>query len=206
MFFDDICYVFIILNTFLERHKMKQLLLHRAPTLFNIKQLEEAEKYEQTNIKYFGNYEINIHEEDNNAENIIKKYLENSYLENLIFHVAEKFSYNCFYIQETNTLIMPYRCCFVSSDLYYMVFFHEIAHSTSHKNITNREKLLSVKLLTEKDEEKIAKMVAIFMCIYVFKKYKYLWHMFLLLNKEKPSIQVMKESIKAFKYILKCCK
>jgi len=102
-----------------------------------------------------------VHEPNDFAEDIVSNYLSsNDGLE--ITHIENKAYYNL----TRDFVNMPRKEVFVDSDSYYKTLFHELAHSTGHKNRLNRNTLLEVNFWgdnTYAKEELIAEISSMYM-------------------------------------------
>jgi len=89
------------------------------------------------------------------AQNIIEDYVSRSNVKFIHFAGSDR----AYYSPAFDKIIMPTRSQFESSSEYYSTAFHEMAHSTGHKNRLNRiDKLASFSTETYSKEELIAEL------------------------------------------------
>lgn len=124
--------------------------------VFNIAQCEGIEpKVMDEIISDVTNEPIEI------AENISKSYIDRQGNLKLV-HFDDK----AYYSVSRDIVNMPKLDTFIDSDSYYKVLFHELAHSTGHKDRLNRKTLLEVNKWGDKTyakEELVAEISAMYL-------------------------------------------
>ena len=78
-----------------------------------------------------------------------------------------KESDRAYYQPSTDSIIMPLLNQFNSSQSFYSTFFHEISHSTGHKNRLNRKEVMETSFFGSCDygtEELTAELTSAFIC------------------------------------------
>jgi len=136
------------------KNRYKEVVTLQYSNVFNIAQCDGIEP-----IK--GDTKEIVHEPNEFAEDIISNYLSsNDGLE--ITHIENKAYYNL----TRDFVNMPRKEVFVDSDSYYKTLFHELAHSTGHKDRLNRSTLLEVNFWgdnTYAKEELVAEISSMYM-------------------------------------------
>lgn len=95
------------------------------------------------------------------AENLSKSYIDKQGSLKLVH-----FDDSAYYSHNTDVVNMPKLNTFVDADSYYKVLFHELAHSTGHKDRLNRKTLLEVNKwgdTTYAKEELVAEISAMYL-------------------------------------------
>ena len=79
--------------------------------------------------------------------------------------LTHKDNIGCFYRPATHTINMSSQNTFISPDDYYKVLFHELTHSTGHKDLLNRKNLNTTNANKKaySQEELVAELGALFM-------------------------------------------
>jgi len=128
----------------------KKFPLLRYFKVFNVEYIEGIEFDKEL-------FETNEIENNEIADNIINNYLDNESIE-------IKNGSNASYNPVSDFITMPSKEIFTSRSGYYSTLFHEMAHSTGHKNRLNR--LEATKFGTEKyaKEELVAEITSCFLC------------------------------------------
>ena len=100
-----------------------------------------------------------------NEPNVVAESLSKSYIDNQgtlkLVHIED----SAYYSPNRDVVNMPKLDTFVDSDSYYKVLFHELAHSTGHKDRLNRKTLLEVNKwgdTTYAKEELVAEISAMY--------------------------------------------
>ena len=118
---------------------------------FNVFNIEQTEGVEWSKVEF----ESNI-----SAEEIIEGFESKPE----IIHSA---SDRACYIPKLDTVRMPLKEAFVSVDTYYSTLFHELAHSTGHKDRLSRKGITDTAYFGDADyseEELIAEFASAFLC------------------------------------------
>jgi len=100
-----------------------------------------------------------------NEPNVVAESLSKSYIDNQgtlkLVHIED----SAYYSPNRDVVNMPKLDTFVDADSYYKVLFHELAHSTGHKDRLNRKTLLEVNKwgdTTYAKEELVAEISAMY--------------------------------------------
>lgn len=143
-------------NTNEEENKKVPIL--RYYNVFNVEQCENVVIKEDSTpeIEYNDNQRIEI------AENICQQYQQR---EQIQYHIKE--SDKAYYTPSRDSITMPLLEQFSTSENFYSTFFHEMGHSTGHKNRLNRKEVNEVTFFGSCDyglEELTAELTASFLC------------------------------------------
>lgn len=144
----------------------------------NEKMADGKDRYKKTfTISYFRVYNIaqcegvapKVTDSDTldatNEPNVVAETLSNSYIDKQgslkLVHLED----SAYYSPSRDVVNMPKLDTFVDADSYYKVLFHELAHSTGHKDRLNRKTLLEVNKwgdTTYAKEELVAEISAMY--------------------------------------------
>ena len=132
--------------------KVNKSMFPRAYSVFNVDQIEGIEpKHEKSKV-----VEGTIFEPIKKADNIYKKMRKSPSL----YHMGS----SAFYNPQAHAVTMPKKESFISSDDYYKVLFHELVHSTGHKDILNRGLVgVTKNKIKYSKEELVAELGAMFL-------------------------------------------
>lgn len=171
---DDNNYVFDELLTYWQKDKsgkwytIKSML--KDYRVFNIKDLENLKPIK--NRFDFDNPDSNepkenepIFTDHEEAENIIKDYVKRGKL-----HFQHLAIDSAFYSSSAHSVTLPYKSQFNSMGEYYGTAFHELAHSTGHRSLLNRDTLVNNDGFgghTYSKEELVAEITSTFITSYL---------------------------------------
>ena len=145
--------------------KLKNVPLLKYYTVFNAEQIEGIEfpNIEDNKKRFKAEFEA-IEGADDLLKIMSKRIVKGSLVMPKINHIAQNRAY---YRPSTDQITMPTKEQFKSSAEYYSVLFHELTHSTGHKDKLNRSTLVNAHFFGDKDyskEELCAEMGAAFLC------------------------------------------
>lgn len=144
-------------NVATNEEETKNVPLLRYYNVFNVEQCENITIEDNaTPIEYNDNERIEI------AEKICYDYQRR---EDITYFIKE--SDRAYYTPAKDSITMPLIEQFSSSENFYSTFFHEMGHSTGHKNRLNRKEVNEVSYFGSCDyglEELTAELTASFLC------------------------------------------
>ena len=148
------------LNTTTQQDETKKVPLLRYYNVFNVEQCDnviiKGDAVTAPATEYSENEKIDI------AQNIVDNYQTR---EAIRYNVKE--SDRAYYQPSTDSITMPLLNQFNSSQSFYSTFFHEISHSTGHKNRLNRKEVVETSFFGSCDygtEELTAELTSAFIC------------------------------------------
>lgn len=148
-----------------DADKTRQVPLLKYYTVFNAEQIDGIEfpSIEDNKKKFKPEFEAIESAEDLLAL-MSKRIVKGSLVVPKIHHVKGN---RAFYRPSTDSITMPEKEQFNSSPEYYSTLFHELTHSTGHKEKLNRSTLVESHFFGDKNyskEELCAEMGAAFLC------------------------------------------
>jgi antirestriction protein ArdC len=148
------------LNTTTQQDETKKVPLLRYYNVFNVEQCDnvtiKGDEVTTPATEYNENEKIDI------AQNIVDSYQTR---EAIRYNIKE--SDRAYYQPSTDSITMPLLNQFNSSQSFYSTFFHEISHSTGHKNRLNRKEVVETSFFGSCDygtEELTAELTSAFIC------------------------------------------
>jgi antirestriction protein ArdC len=145
-------------NATTQQDEIKKIPLLRYYNVFNVEQCENIviNGDVRADIEYNDNEKIDI------AQNIVEGY---KVRETIAYDIKE--SDRAYYRPSTDSITMPLLGQFSSSESFYSTFFHEISHSTGHKDRLNRKEVVETSFFGSCDyglEELTAELTSAFIC------------------------------------------
>jgi len=144
--------------------KKKKALLLRYYTVFNLEQCENV-KINEPKVGEVPKSPYTEKTEDERGNHVINYYLENN--NTLKYNVHE--TSQAYYAPSNDLINMPMLNQFRTSNEFYSVNFHEMAHSTGHQNRLNRKEVVNTQGMFGNNhdygyEELTAELTAAFIC------------------------------------------
>lgn len=152
----------IIYFTILEKEqadgKIKKIPMVRKSTVFNIEQCEGIENPTKDEIEKFKAETFTEFEAIESCEYLLSTFVDK------VAPYEHTSHPKAYYIPSSDTINMPEKERFTSSAGYYATLFHEIGHSTGHKDRLDRDMTGNFGTKAYAREELVAELTSAFLC------------------------------------------